>query len=248
MRRPTDLILHHQQSSPRQLLVRFFNISPATLVLTHFTERNIYIAELADSLKVPTLPRLVTTYLQEFGVLEVIDNSQLEELRLALFTSAVSTFHAPSDHSGVKGMRRERVYACASWRGSRHGRYDTVFLRDEPGTMTISDGLTVARVHQFFSFPFKGNFHTVALVEHFKLVGDDVDETTGMWVVRRDKHRSRPRMSVIPVQNIFRAAHLIPLYDDRIIPGQFSHLETLDHYPKFFVNRFADYHAFETAI
>lgn len=227
----------------------FFQYFYCCLAPHYLTERNVYLTELADGLEVSSLPQLVATYLQEFGGLEVVDDLQLMELRLVLFTSAVSTFYAPSDHSGVNGMRRERVYACISWRRSRHGRYDTVFLRTDPSTMTISDGLAMARVRQFFSFPFKEQFHTCALVEHFKLVGDDVDETTGMWVVRRDKHRSKPRRSVIPVRNIFRAAHLIPLYDkDHIIPNQFSHLETLDHYQKFFVNRFADYHTFETAI
>lgn len=55
-------------------------------------------------------------------------------------------------------------------------------------------------------------------------------------------------MSVVPVQNILHAAHLIPVYDMETIPNKFSHLETLDHYQRFYVNHFVDYHAFETAI
>lgn len=47
------------------------------------------------------------------------DESRLPHFhgKLALYTSAVAMFYAPSDLSGVGGMRRERVGALPAWRG-----------------------------------------------------------------------------------------------------------------------------------
>lgn len=172
----------------------------------------------------------------------------LDNVHLALYTSAASTFHAPSDYSGTKGMRHERIRASLKWGKTGQSRHDTVFIQGDQSMESISDGLTIARIHQFFSFPLKSKFHTCALIEHFDFVNEDIDELTGMWIVRRQRLNSRQRFEVIPVTQIFRAAHLIPVYGTNPIPSRFSHTKTLDSFNKFYVNRFIDYHAFECAI
>ncbi|OAX31238.1 hypothetical protein K503DRAFT_654751, partial [Rhizopogon vinicolor AM-OR11-026] len=47
--------------------------------------------------------------------------------KITLYTSAVATFYAPSDISGIGGMRYERIRAVYTWRNGP-GRYDCVFI------------------------------------------------------------------------------------------------------------------------
>ena len=47
--------------------------------------------------------------------------------RIEVFNSAIATFHAPSDISGIAGMRREHIRAMPSWRNGP-ARYDTVLI------------------------------------------------------------------------------------------------------------------------
>jgi hypothetical protein len=39
--------------------------------------------------------------------------------RVAVYNSAIAKFYAPSDLSGVGGMRRERIRAMQSWKNSQ---------------------------------------------------------------------------------------------------------------------------------
>ncbi len=54
-------------------------------------------------------------------------------------------------------------------------------------------------------------------------------------------------MSIIPISQILRTAHLIPVYDGEPIPHKFLFTDTLDHYTEFYVNKFIDQHTFELA-
>ncbi|KAG1853652.1 hypothetical protein F4604DRAFT_1533824, partial [Suillus subluteus] len=49
------------------------------------------------------------------------------EGHVKVFGSAVSTFFAPSDPSGIGGMRCEHIRSVPSWHGGP-GHYDTVFV------------------------------------------------------------------------------------------------------------------------
>jgi hypothetical protein len=92
-----------------------------------------------------------------------------------------------------------------------------------------------------------GEVLACALVHHFGVVGSKADEDTGMWIVRPLLRQSGPKLSIIPLQKILRAAHLIPVFDEKRIPYKFSPAQTLDHYRKFYINKFVDIHAFEIA-
>ena len=63
--------------------------------------------------------------------------------KISIYPSALATFHAPSDISGVGGMRRERIRAMKSWRKGP-GCYDTVFVN--MNSLKGMLGLNVARV------------------------------------------------------------------------------------------------------
>lgn len=216
--------------------------------------RNLDPINIAGRLSLPQFPQLLSEFL--FKYLESWDppsdmelSQMLPRLHLNLYPSAVATFHAPSDHSGMAGMRRERIRAINSWMGGS-ARYDTIFIQRTLDATHISTGLEVARVKPFFSVTLRRGLevHACAFVHHFEISGNEVDEDVGMWTARAlFDESSEPLMSVIPLHQILRAAHLIPVYDTEPIPHQFTFAETLDHYSEFYVNKFIDHHAFEIA-
>ena len=47
--------------------------------------------------------------------------------KITIHTSAIATFHAPSDLSGIGGMKREHIHAIKHWRNGP-GRYDMMLI------------------------------------------------------------------------------------------------------------------------
>ncbi|KAH9940258.1 hypothetical protein B0H21DRAFT_872070 [Amylocystis lapponica] len=165
--------------------------------------------------------------------------------RIDVFHSASSTFYAPSDLSGIGGMRRERIRATPSWRAGP-GRYDCIFVgKDDSEGFR---GLHVARVRLFFSFRFEEVVFPCVLVEWLTAVGDAPDEDTGMWIVEPDFNADGSRTTgVIHLDSVIRAAHLIGVYGESYLPANFTHTDSLDAFAAFYVNKYADHHAHETA-
>ena len=52
-------------------------------------------------------------------------------LRIDVYHSAVSTYHAPSDLSGIGGMHHERIRSTPSWKGGP-GWYDCIYIDMDP--------------------------------------------------------------------------------------------------------------------
>ena len=75
-------------------------------------------------------------------------------------TTAVATFHTPSDLSGIGGMKCKQIYTVNHWRKGP-GHYDTLFVSatsdnpEDPSTHGFL-GFEVARAHLFFSFTLHG--------------------------------------------------------------------------------------------
>lgn len=146
-------------------------------------------------------------------------------------------------------MCRERIHAVYSWMGG-NAQYNTIFIGRTPNATHISTGLGVARVKSFFSTTLRRGLevHSCALVYHFRVSANEIDEDVGMWTVQPlFGDYSEPLMSVIPLHQILHTAHLIPVYDMELILHQFLFTETLDHYPEFYVNKFVDHHTFKIA-
>lgn len=128
-------------------------------------------------------------------------------------------------------------------------RNDTVFLKTNVDQSPGLNGYGIARIRTFFSFRYYAIRYDCALIDDYELAGDTADEDTGMWKVRvkRDPRSRRTIRRVIPLTDIFRAAHLIPVFkgtSDARLKG--VSLETsLDDYQVFYVNPFIDYHAFQ---
>lgn len=109
-------------------------------------------------------------------------------------------------------------------------------------------GLLVARVLLFFSFDFHDEPHKCALVHWFSVFGDEPDPDNGMWIVTPDYEGNARNISVISVDSIFRAAHLMPIFGPEFMDRDVNYTETLDLFHGFYVNKHIDYHAYETVV
>lgn len=172
------------------------------------------------------------------------EDINLSRSKISIFHSAVATFHAPSDESGVHGLRRERIRCTPSWRNQGERR-DCAFVtmdQDKPGMR----GLRVVRVKLFFSFVHEGITYPCALVEWFKTFGRTPDADTGLWEVRPEFTGTRRDVSVLHLDTFLRGAHLLPSFDQKPIPWGFHFSFTLDLFRSFYVNKYIDHHTHET--
>lgn len=206
-------------------------------------------------LELPDFPQLIRRFLYD----QIYPNARVPssqvsinvcpvfEGRIAVFYSACATFRAPSDPSGPRSMRREYIRATPSWRNG-HARYDCIFVNVRPELEGMR-GLEVARVFLFFSMAHGDTYYPCALVQWFSTVGGEPDDATGLWMVEPGFHEDeQPYLSIIHLDSIYRAAHLMPAYrtSDFVKPSLTMH-DTLDEFKLFYVNKFVDHHAFEIA-
>lgn len=177
---------------------------------------------------------------------QLTDCPTLGRLPVNVYHSAIATYHAPSDPSGIGGMHRERIRSTPSWQRGP-ARRDCVFVEkdaEQPGMR----GLHAAHVLLLFSFKYRGERYPCALVQWFVPFGDEPCEDTGMWVVVPDLDADGRRItSVIHLDCILRGAHLIGVYGAEELPPNFHFSETLHSFQSYFVNKFADHHANEIA-
>ncbi|KAG1837384.1 hypothetical protein C8R48DRAFT_622854 [Suillus tomentosus] len=187
------------------------------LAKTPRTKRAQRIPELSTELDIPNLAELVRRFLfEQSNPNDARDHTEVTLLespyyqgRISVFNSASSTFHAPSDLSGIGGMKREYIRACPLWR-NECARNDCVFVITDSDTPGMG-GMDVARVMAFFSLRQHGKRIPCAAVRWFDRLGDAPDPDTGMWMVKPAFSANRtPHFAVIHIDTIFRAAHLIP--------------------------------------
>lgn len=147
--------------------------------------------------------------------------------------------------SGTGGMHCERIRAVPSWHHGL-GRYDCIFIETDPDAKGML-GLNIARVRLFFSFGFRGKFYPCALVHWFSRIGNGPDDDTGMWIVQRELGLDGlPSASIIHLDAVVRAAHLIGVYGENFLPKDLSPEDSLDIFQSYYVNKYIDHHSFET--
>ncbi|KAG1836302.1 hypothetical protein F4604DRAFT_1886122 [Suillus subluteus] len=179
---------------------------------------------------VPHLRRLIRYFL--FTQLFPDDPRDPEDIPTAIFNSAAATFYAPSDPSGVGGMRREQICACPLWQNV-YACNDCIFISTNPDLEGMR-GLDVVRVYP------------CVLIQWFDKISDCADEDTGMWMVKPGVlEDGSPNLSVIHIDTVYRAAHLIPVYGPEFIPHTLKFYHSYDVFRSFYVNKYADHHAFE---
>jgi hypothetical protein len=208
---------------------------------------------LANELDIPHLADLVSQFLvgqlyPDMDPTEVPDSlidCPRFDGKIRVFNSAVSVFFAPSDLSGIGGMKREYIRVSPKWR-SGHARKDCVFVITDPNAHGMQ-GMDIAQVLTFFSFRLRGVYYPCAVVRWFNRVGNTPDDNTGMWMVEPSSVDHHAHFAVIHVDTIFRSAHLIPVYGTDMLPLTIKSHHVLDIFTLFYVNKYADHHAFEIA-
>ncbi|KAG1809839.1 uncharacterized protein HD556DRAFT_1428103 [Suillus plorans] len=167
--------------------------------------------------------------------------------RISVFSSAAASFYAPSDLSGTGGMRHEHIRATTSWRGGP-ARNDCVFVSMNDEFSCGLDGLAVTRVLCFFSFKYWTEYLQCAIIRWFSYITDSRDPDTGMYIVAPSTNDDgTPDVSIIHIDCIFCAAHLIPLYGTNFLPREITLHDSYDVFHAFYINKYADHHAFEVA-
>ncbi|KAL0958413.1 hypothetical protein HGRIS_000554 [Hohenbuehelia grisea] len=208
---------------------------------------------LADQLDQPDLPLLVRRYLFDqlhpespYGA-EALPVHALPIVRgmISVFHSALATFYAPSDKSGHRGMYRERIRSNPNWHNTGPRR-DCVLVVEDENKVGFS-GMSVVRVELFFSFKYNDTSYPCALVHWFNKAMRHPDPDTGLWIVKPDLRgrQELPYLSVVHIDCILRAAHLIPVFGRKPVPKPFLHTHSLDAFTAFFVNKYIDHHAHE---
>ncbi|KAG1853645.1 hypothetical protein F4604DRAFT_1883373 [Suillus subluteus] len=203
------------------------------------TSTILSIAALAHEFAVPDLRHLIQHFL--FTQLNQDDPRDPADVptgslpqhagKLQVFNSAATTFFAPSDLSDTGGMRQEHIDACPLWRNEYPCNDYAQGIR----------GLEVARIICFFSFNHNWEVYPCTLIHWFEKIDDCADKDTGMWM---DGSRN---IAVIHIETVFCAAHLIPIYGSEYIPHDLKFYHSIDCFHSFYVNKFADHHAFEIA-
>lgn len=169
---------------------------------------------------------------------------------ISVYHSAKAVFRAPSNPSGIGGLYRETIRCTPKWKtsGVTAPRRDCILL--ETGSdMAGVKGLDVARVHLFFSFALGEEIFECALVHEFCKSFTDPDPDNNLWIFEPDYSNDEHGrvMSVVHVDSIVRAAHLLPVFkNDTPIPREIDFTKTLDVFKAFYLNKYIDYHSFET--
>src|SRR5258708_6022658 len=134
------------------------------------------LAGLAEHIKMPELIELTRRFLHDQIHPDgpSANDIMLEECpeihtKISVFSSATATFYAPSDESGIRGMRREHIWSTHSWRNQGLWRDCVLVVEDE--TKPGIKGLTPVRIRMFFSFFFPGKVFTCAFFSGFKKSG-----------------------------------------------------------------------------
>jgi hypothetical protein len=131
---------------------------------------------------------------------------------ISIYHSAVATYFAPSDASGVGGMYWERIRATPAWnRGeSSVPRYDCVVVQ-----VSLEDNgfrsMQVARVRLFLSIKHNNDTFPCTLIEWYETIGNSPDKDIGMWVVKPEYTANRQRRvaAVIHLDSVVWGVHLI---------------------------------------
>ncbi|KAG1834004.1 hypothetical protein DFJ58DRAFT_719386 [Suillus subalutaceus] len=209
---------------------------------------------LSLELDLPRLPLLIQEFIHDQHYSEDPNPPEFDPAtaqvflgKVAVFNSAAASFHAPSDLSGTGGMRREHIRATPSWHGGE-SRHDCIFVNMGADFDSPMGGLAVVRVLCFFSFNYWTSYYPCAIVHWYSYVLEGRDPDTGMYIVTPTTTGDGvPDISIIHIDAIFRAAHLIPVYGLDFIPKISPH-NLYDMFNSYYVNRYADHHTIATKI
>ena len=199
-------------------------------------------------LKLPKFPKLIHKFLAKQLHPNVPGIPSIQnDRKIQVFYFATATFHAPSDPSGIRSMRREQIRTAPSWRNSAP-HYDCAFISSSSEDDPLH-GLDVCRVFLFFNFVHKNTLYPCALIQWYSLISNERDEDTGMWMVKPNILTDGScLLAVVHIDTIYQATHLMPVYRTaQFIDRSLRMHDSLDTFSLFYINKFADHNAFEIA-
>lgn len=216
-----------------------------------------YLQKIADYISIPNFPDLLATFLYQqannhTSTTQAVTISHQQPYfhgMINVFHSATCIYNAQSD--STHGAVRQVIHCTPSWRRGSP-RYDCVFINSNPDLPGFK-GLHVGQVLLLFSLKSASRRReediSCALVQWFKVVGDEPCDLTGMWMVQPelDSRTSQRLMSVIHTDTIIRPAHLIPIYGYEHVHHELQAADSLQAYKGYYVNKFSDYHAYHLA-
>lgn len=130
---------------------------------------------LAAAIEQPNFTELTRRFLYDqlhpHSISDSIDMENLPFITspISVLHSAIATLYAPSDESGIHGMRWERIRLTSSWRNGPP-RHDWVFVVDDEDRADIQC-LSVVRFLFLFSFRHNGVRCPRASVRWFEKIG-----------------------------------------------------------------------------
>jgi hypothetical protein len=69
-----------------------------------------------------------------------------------------------------------------------------------------------------------------------------------MWIVKPNLYSDgSPRAAIIHLDTILQEAHLIGVYGKGFLPKELSFTDSLNVFHAYYVNKYINYHSFETA-
>ena len=106
----------------------------------------VYPEDIATEIEQPDFSNLIQhfIYKEQHSDNTSNDSSDSESVlpifygKITVFPSAVAMFHAPSDISGIDGMRCEQICAVKVWRKGP-AQYDTIFVYTDPSKEGMQD-------------------------------------------------------------------------------------------------------------
>ena len=106
----------------------------------------------------------------------------------------------------------------------------------------------IACILLFFAFQHQGKHYPCALVHWFSFLGVEPDEDTGFWTVEPDfTDNGSPHLAIIHIDSIYRAVHLLAAHQDaQFLDRALTMHSTLDKFKSFYINKYADHHAFDS--
>ncbi|KAG1884782.1 hypothetical protein F4604DRAFT_1878701 [Suillus subluteus] len=156
--------------------------------------------------------------------------------KVTLFNSAVATLYVPSDLSGTRGMRHEHIQSTPSWWGGP-ARYDCIFINMDADADSLMGGLA-----------YRTSYFPCAIVHWYSHILKRRDPDMGMYIVTpATMDDGTPDISIIHIDCVFCAAHLLPVYGANFITCMTSQHDLYDTFDSFYVNKYVDHHAFELA-
>jgi hypothetical protein len=138
------------------------------------------VSGLADKLQVPSLLTLICFFL--YDQIHADDHHSSADIPLhdclsymgaiKVFNLAAVTFIAPSDPSGITGMRCEHLRAVPSWRNGP-GHFNCAFVNTDDRQDGILS-MDVVQIFCFFSFTFTNSYiYSCTLVQWFYRITEE---------------------------------------------------------------------------